>query len=519
MLTFQFVEAEAEFLLANKPKEAILMYTHSRDWRSALRVAEKYIPESVNEILISQAAESLESQNYQEYEALLIRAERPDIVLQHYKESEMWPDAIRIAREYVPSALPDVQRLQARNTKGSVLSNDSRALLHHASEYTRNEEFKKAAQCLLKISNTNADSTTVEQALIRAAEICNQFLDGDDATEIATELGPRLVEINQYGPAAQLYLAAEMPKEAVDVFIQSENWGKARRLAKEINPQLLSYVETQQKSRLRMENNVEQLADIDIIGALDLLAEQGQWHRCIEKAKQHSAVVMHKYLALYATQLIRDNECVEALNAYMKYGAPPLQQNFNIYNRIAVECISLREMDAANVWKDLRTFLFAITQSIKLSDDAVIDGLDRFEELLLIVHYYVTRAACREIPSLKVLAVKISVALLRYTETIPVDKGFYEAGMDLRSIGRESEAFVILNHYLDVSEAIDGADVLVDHLNLAATDFPSSVPIPSELHLKNELNLHEEVREWVLSVSMDQRVDQVSSLLLVTTSV
>lgn len=485
------------------------MYSHSRDWKSALRVAEKYLPDAVNEILISQAAESLESQNYQEYEALLIRAERPDLVLQHYKETEMWPEAIRIAREYVPSALPDIQRLQARNSKSSaMISNDSRALLHHASEFTRNEEFKKAAQCLMKINSTNADQTTVEQALIRAAEICNQFLEGDEATEVAKELGPRLVEISQFGPAAQLYLAAEMPKEAVDVFIQSENWGKARRLAKEINPQLLAYVETQQKSRLRMENNVEQLADIDIIGALDLLAEQGQWTRCIEKAKHHSSVVMHKYLALYATQLIRDNECVEALLAYMKYGAPPLQQNFNIYNRIVVECIGLRESDGINVWKDLRTFLFNLTQSIKLSD-SVIDGLDRFEELLLIVHYYVTRAACREISSLKVLAVKISVALLRYTETIPVDKAFYEAGMDLRSIGRESEAFVILNHYLDVSEAIDGAEVLVDHLNLAATDFPNSVPIPSELHLKNELALHEEVREWVLSVSMDQRVDQV----------
>lgn len=506
----QFVEAEAEFLLASKPKEAILMYTHCRDWRSAVRVAEKYLPDAVNEILISQAAESLESQNYQEYEALLIRAERPDIVLQHYKESEMWPEAVRIAREYVPSALQDVQRLQARNSKSNpMISNDSRALLHLASEYTRNEEFKKAAQGLLKINHSNADQATVEQALIRAAEICNQFLDGDEATEVAGELGPRLMEMNQFGPAAQLYLAAEMPKEAVDVFIQSENWGKARRLAKEINPQLLAYVETQQKSRLRMENNVEQLADIDIIGALDLLAEQGQWTRCIEKAKQHSAVVMHKYLALYATQLIRDNECVEALAAYIKYGAPPLQQNFNIYNRIAVDCIGLRETDGMNVWKELRTFLFNLTQSIKLSDDALIDGLDRFEELLLVVHYYVTRMACREISSLKVLAVKISVALLRYTEIIPVDKGFYEAGMDLRSIGRESEAFVILNHYLDVSEAIDGADVLVDHLNLTATDFPNSVPIPSDLHLKNELSLHEEVREWVLSVSMDQRVDQV----------
>lgn len=81
--------------------------------------------------------------------------------------------------------------------------------------------------------------------------------------------------------------------------------------------------------------------------------------------------------------------------------------------------------------------------------------------------------------------------------------------MDLRSINRESEAFVLLNHYLDVCDAIEeGSGNLVDHSDLVSTDFPSSVPIPPELHLKNEAKLHDEVREWILAVSMDQKIDQ-----------
>lgn len=259
------MEAEAEFLLANKPKEAILMHTHSRDWRSALRIAEQHLPEAINEILISQAAEALDSRNYSEYEALLIRAERPELILQHYKEYEMWDDALRIAREYVSSALPDIQRLYAKSTRNNSGNYDSRELLSKASEYARREEFRKSAEFLLQINNSNADESNVERALMRAAEICNQFLEGSDAIDIANELGPRLVELNQIGPAAQLYLAAELPKEAVDVFIKAESWGKARRLAKEIDPQLVAYVEAQQKSRLRMEGNVEQLADIGLL--------------------------------------------------------------------------------------------------------------------------------------------------------------------------------------------------------------------------------------------------------------
>lgn len=238
------------------------MHIHSRDWNSAIRVAEKYLPEATTDVLLSQSNAALESRNYLEYEALLIRAERPDLILQHYKENEMWTEAIRIAEEYMPSALSEIQQLRSKANAINGLGNDSRQLLQQASEYARNEEFRKAIDCLLQINETNADAAMIERALIRAAEICNQFLDGNSAKEVAQQLAPRLIIIGQIGLAAQLYLAAEMPKEAVDVFVQSENWNKARRLAKEFDQDLQAYVETQQKTRLRSDGNIEQLADI-----------------------------------------------------------------------------------------------------------------------------------------------------------------------------------------------------------------------------------------------------------------
>lgn len=172
----------------------------------------------------------------------------------------------------------------------------------------------------------------------------------------------------------------------------------------------------------------------------------------------------------------------------------------------------MREQDMVSVWRDLRTFLYELVMAIRSAEQRDPNAEDRFEQLLLIAHYYATRAACREVAALHSVGIKISVALLRYTELIPVDKGFYEAGMDLRSVGRDSEAFVLLNHYLDVCDAIDGAENLVDHLNLAATDFPSSVPIPAAMHLQNEMHVHEDIRDWILAISMDQKVDQVSEL-------
>lgn len=239
------------------------MYTHNGNWQSALQIAEKHMPEKVSEVLLLQAAAALETRNYPQYEALLIRAERPDILLHHYREYEMWDDAIRIAKQYVPSSVEELQALQMRAaTKSGDAPSDSRFLLQQASDYARKEQFRKAVDSLLEINDSNADQTMVERALTRAAEICSQFLEGKDSVEVARKLAPRLTNLNKITLAAQLYLAAEMPKEAVDVFIVSENWNKARRLAKEIDPKLVDYVDQQQKTRLRNESNVEQLADI-----------------------------------------------------------------------------------------------------------------------------------------------------------------------------------------------------------------------------------------------------------------
>lgn len=94
---------------------------------------------------------------------------------------------------------------------------------------------------------------------------------------------------------------------------------------------------------------------------MDLLAEQGQWARCLEKAKSHSAPVLHKYVALNATQLLKDGYTLEALALYVNHGAPAMSQNFNIYTRIALDIFEMSGIsDNYNVWAQLRRALFEL---------------------------------------------------------------------------------------------------------------------------------------------------------------
>ena len=73
---------------------------------------------------------------------------------------------------------------------------------------------------------------------------------------------------------------------------------------------------------LKRTTSVSQLASVDVVGALDMYMEKGEWQKALETAEQHNPQVLHKYVALYATHLIKNGDTYRAMDQYVKYGAP-----------------------------------------------------------------------------------------------------------------------------------------------------------------------------------------------------
>lgn len=67
--------------------------------------------------------------------------------------------------------------------------------------------------------------------------------------------------------AAQLYVNVDLMREALDVFVSAEDWIRARKLAKELEPAYEEYIEKKYKDRLLSEGNVEQLADVGMFSS------------------------------------------------------------------------------------------------------------------------------------------------------------------------------------------------------------------------------------------------------------
>lgn len=416
---------------------------------------------------------------------------------------------MRICKEYLPNKLSELQEEYEQETakKGN---NGVEGLLEQAREWEQSGEYSRAVECYLKIKD-DSDTALMEKCWMKAAELTIKFLNRDRALEVVKVVGPRLTKLRQYKAAAELYLNVDLIKEAIDVFIEGEEWNKAKRVAKELEPRFEDYVDQKYKEHLKDQGRVDSLVGIDVMAALDMYAERGQWEKCLETASKQNFKILHKYVALYATHLIKEEEPVRALQLYVQHGAPPNPQNFNIYKRLFVDLINLPDTDNADsyrLWADLRDFLLQLCENLSKSTEASSPAHEDFEQMLLIAHYYATRSAAKGVEQLASVATKLCVSLLRHTEIIPADKAFYEAGTSCRAVGWENMAFIFLNHFLDLCDAVEeGTLDALDHSDFIDTDIPFEVPVPAKLFVSDAQR--EQIRDWVLIVSMDQRLEQV----------
>ena len=56
-----------------------------------------------------QARVSIERKQFTTAESLFLRAKRPELVLKMFRDARMWHDALRIAEDYLPGKVQEIQ--------------------------------------------------------------------------------------------------------------------------------------------------------------------------------------------------------------------------------------------------------------------------------------------------------------------------------------------------------------------------------------------------------------------------
>ncbi|XP_063995942.1 intraflagellar transport protein 172 homolog [Diachasmimorpha longicaudata] len=491
----KYQEAEKEFIRAGKATEAVQMYIHTRDWDAAEEVAQSVGQEAVAQVLVARASEAADNQDFAFAESLLLRAHKPDIIVEHYKKAGMWSEAMRVCREYLPSQEASLRRELSQKSSGIEGVNS----LEEARRWLEEGEVRTALDILI------SDPHPSRPILIEAADILLNQAEPDTALQVGGDLGNKLVLLGEHALAAQVYLQADKLKEAINALAAVGDWMRAKRIVRELAPELESYLEDKYRENAGRDS-MERTSEGSIDSTLDGLARKGQWIQVFEVASSQSPELLHKYVAQRAAQLLKSGTPEQALHLYNQFGTPPIAQYHNLYYHLAEGVLNSHDgpLDARySRLSQLRSFLLGLLRNIESSSS----NEDKFGRLLRATHYSAVKAACRESPAVSQLEMKCSVSLLRFSDVLLADRCYYEAGVECRKAGSHSEAFVFLNHFLDLEECIEEGDgSILDVDDLRITDFPLEVPLPEDLSLLREER--EEVREWVLAVSMDQKVEQ-----------
>ena len=222
-------------------------------------------------------------------------------------------------------------------------------------------------------------------------------------------------------------------------------------------------------------------------------------------------------MLVHTTALLKQGQPEEAIHVFAKHGTPA--GNLPVYKQVAKEVLGRNRSKSAmeGTWlpavKEVREVLFKFWSTIRTSPDVDRKELSEIERLLQCSHFLCLHAAVKgKGGPLAELEQKMATTLVRFCDILPADMVFYEAGQACKAVNKLNQAFVFTNRFLDICDAMDEADssAMIDNADYEATDIPFDFNIPDKRPYLNE-NEREAVREWVLTLSMDQKVEPVLS--------
>ncbi|XP_061715257.1 intraflagellar transport protein 172 homolog isoform X2 [Cydia pomonella] len=465
-------EAEAAFLRAGAADDAVRMWLTRGHHQRALVLAEQHATHLVEEVLVEGARAAAERGDLAQFETLMIRANRPREVVQHYKDLELWEEATRVSREYLPDSAEPVPSAVP-------------PLLQRAAEHADRGEWWEAVQLLCEASASGAAggaTRLAERAALRAARLARDRLQGARRRAAADMLATRFSAIGQPEVGEQL-------REALTDGTTDE----------EEAPGASAEYEVEEPSP------VVQMSEPDAeTEALERLARAGNWQRCLA----HAGSKAPHYALRCAAHLFKAHSRMEGVDIESEEAPEALTQALETLRQyIGDGTVSISDSDTAlakAVCSEVLVRVSAAPKSLTALKDAATVMLaagadDRaMQAITLLMALHVPQ-----------IAAKAARALPRYSDIIVADVAFYASGMAVRAEGSNGarEAFVLLNRSLDLAEAADDDAVhLLDYTDFECTDWPTSPLLLDSACVRGEAL--DEAREWVLAVSMERTVEQ-----------
>lgn len=553
----RYADAVAAFLSAKAYKQAVAMQLELHDFASAKHIAETNDPSLLDDVLVAEAKLCVEQGELHQAEELFARVRKPHLTVQMYIDFGRWGDALRIAEEVEKgiktgslstAALPgdDGEKIRAllRNTvqkygdyldgSGAMERASVRELREIARVFEASGDAEMAIRACLTASTTSpsgrgADgmgddqgvmfggegvtADELEEIWLNAIRVANRA-SGVNAQEVASKVAQRLLTIKRFDGAANVLKEVGLTYKAIQACMAGQIWDKAMQLAKGTDYEKM--VTDEFVDQMKKQNRAQDLMSHGhISAAISVWMAQGNWEAVFQAAPREGPTAPAKYAAMYAERQAQEGNVTEALSILVRHGATANPEHAQLYRKVAQHALGQVGIDMIDVGMldNLKSFLQNLITASRAAPSSAFP-LQQFISLLSATYFTLHLDVCKQ-RGYKDLAATVATGMLRYLDFLPADRAFYEAGVCCRDQGNLKYAYVFLNQYLDIADAIDMKMKRRDRYSSDLGDMydlnlPANIRVPDSHFRGSTELLRKQIKSWGIKIAMEKSVENMT---------
>jgi intraflagellar transport protein 172 len=446
---------------------------------------------------------ALEAQNkFAEAEKHYIAAEKPREAVEMYSHNKMWQDAQRVAAKY------GIGDIQLAPTKGTLSSSKTEGLsgLKKAMRYEEQRQYDEAITAYLALSASDCGGEErYDQVLERAVKLSANFIP-TRLRDVVTTVAQLLISLNRHASLGKILENIEAYADAFEIYKLAEMWDDANRLSSYLDPQDQAAFQREFREHLASRDETKGLMSLgQVDAALQVYAKKGDWEGCLKQAQKEGEQYVERYTMLYAQDLLNKTKTDEAVGVLARYSPSANSSNIPAYIGLCqstVYAVPTYDVIQPSFFA-LRQMLFKVLKNAQPSAKAY--GILR--NFTRAIHLLCQQATCTR-SGLADLALRASIAVLRYSDLIPADFLFYHAGELCKLAGKPEAALVYLNRFVDIHEVVQSGGLSsanIDHERFEATD------VPREMCLRKQLSVSDaaatKMKDWVLEQTVGDEIE------------
>lgn len=387
----QFEEAEKVFVEAGKPSEAVDMYVHQKDWASAMRVAESHDQAAVARVLIGRGNAAALEGHLDMALRYFLDAKQPEMAVEAFIRAKRFPEAMQTAKRHVApdraatyirkikslisgsggsdadgggdgvggaasgaggadddtfrDVAPGAAAASAAGRSAAAASAGPRGAggaggsenhLESARMFEASREFSLAIDAYLRVSDRDAPQRDQrEKAWMRAANLAATH-DERRYGEVAAAAAQRMMSIEAYERAGDLFATVPLHKEAVDAYCRASRFDKARHAASEAgDSRLAAEVSRREEAHLRVAQDASGLEGRgNLREAVQILVSQGKWDAALERVARGGQDLVEQYVPIRVRTLLDEGKTAAAVDVLATYGVPTDEGLVDLYLRL-----------------------------------------------------------------------------------------------------------------------------------------------------------------------------------------